>query len=221
MSQWDSNLSERYKSYNILIPIYQTISNIICEGEVNRVLDIGCGDAYLSCLLPDLEWTNLDKYPPDKTYSPIICESIDDYLKTTNKKYDVVVSCFAVHHFYYPDLMVDIKNILLPNGRILFFSILPNSDLFGDEEFNSLFFSRGFSVISLDIPYEIIYVNVSIESETFKQFLKKKCWSHLDLFSEKQIQRMIEKVPNNLSSLRFMISKSDYHLDPTSPSKNT
>lgn len=206
MSQWDSELSERYNSYNILKPIYQTISNIISDGPVEKVLDLGCGDAYLSSLLPELEWTNLDKYPPDQSYSPIICQSIPEYLKTTPKRYDVVVSCFAVHHFYYPNLMTDIQNVLQPNGRILFFSILPSSDLFGHQEFNSLFFSRGFSVISLGIPYEILQINISVKSDRFKQFLKCKGWSHLGLFSEKQLQRMIEMVPNNLLSLRLRIS---------------
>ena len=51
MSIWNSNLSERYKSYTILKPVYQIISNIIREIGINKVLDLGCGDAYLSSLL--------------------------------------------------------------------------------------------------------------------------------------------------------------------------
>ena len=118
----------------------------------------------------------------------------------------MVISCFAVHHFYYPDLMVDIQNILQPNGRILFFGILPNSHLFGDPEFNSLFFSRGFSVLPLDMSYEIIEVDINIESDRLKQFLKYKGWSHLDLFSENKLQRMVEMVPYNLTTISLRIS---------------
>jgi SAM-dependent methyltransferase len=216
MYRWNNQLSSNYQKVDILKKsgVYQCIVKRLLslrdgiEG-VQRVLDLGCGSGYISALLPNCAFTNVDPYPPKKCHGVVIESGVREYLDGIYMEYDIVLCLFSLHHFYYNGWLEDVEKVLVKGGVCMIYTIDKDSGWFGDDEFNRVFFSRGFESHPIElvnrIERETMDVYGSINRGEMVEWLRSRSWSHLNMMSNDEIEFMVGLVPQGEFTIHLRV----------------
>lgn len=205
---WTDRLSESYYGINILnLPevqqFYKKEFDPICQGR--DVLDLGCGDGTLHRLIPHRNWVNVD--PFTRRPELVIKKDAIAYLQDlTPGSFDVILCCFAIHHFYTPGFRELVISALANGGQFINLSISRSSPLYSDGDFNRVFFGKGFSEDTL--IYDMVRrvnVVINISAEEFAYFIRERSWSNLAKMTHGEIAYLLERIPNDLEMITFTI----------------
>jgi 2-polyprenyl-3-methyl-5-hydroxy-6-metoxy-1,4-benzoquinol methylase len=205
---WSDGLSDSYYKINILnspelLHFFQKELYGICQDR--NVLDLGCGDGTLHTLIPHRHWVNVDLF----TKRPDLVIKKDAILYLQEQKpssFDVILCCFALHHFYTPQFRELVMFPLSNNGQFINFSISRTSPLFSDGGFNRVFFGKGFSDDTL--RYDMIRresVAIKINAKNFSHFIRERSWSNLAKMSDGEITYLLERIPKGLDMITLTI----------------
>jgi len=209
---------ETTKSYdNFSITDNDTLWNFICDYSLRfynaystaKFIDLCAGNGKFSKIMYDkykIDVTSIDKY--SQTPNVINCDCME-YLQENRSK---VITCIGGVHFFDKEVFIEnVEKSLVEGGTLILLSCSRSSDLFGNKEFNELFFSKGFeknvSLLSNNDIYESIEIKVKIDKSKMVNFISNKPWSSLALMDELTISKMISLVPGSLEelSLKFDI----------------
>lgn len=205
---WTDRLSESYYGINILNSpelqqFYQKELDHICQGR--DVLDLGCGDGTLQSLIPHRHWVNVDPFTrrPDL----VIKKDAIAYLQDLKPgSFDVILSCFALHHFYTPSFRELVISALAKEGLFINFAISRSSPIHSDEDFNRVFFGKGFSEDTLKYDkVRRVKVDIKISAEEFAYFIRERSWSNLAKMSDREISYLLERIPQDLERITLTI----------------
>lgn len=85
-----------------------------------KILDVGCGDLYLSKVLPEYNWTGLDINPAN-TNTAIIKHNIDNTpYPFENNSFDTVICSEVLEHMFNPmDINKEIRRIIKESGKYI------------------------------------------------------------------------------------------------------
>ena len=122
---WDGDRRYGYGGYNYMPgrwkPVAEKLINIYKLTSGSKVLDIGCGKAYLlyemKLLIPDLDITGVDssdyglKNAKDEMKSFIYQHKAEVELPYKNKEFDLVISLGTFHNLRLPELKIALSEM--------------------------------------------------------------------------------------------------------------
>ena len=122
---WDGDRRYGYGGYNYIPgrwkPVAEKLINIYKLTSGSKVLDIGCGKAYLlyemKLLIPDLDITGVDssdyglKNAKDEMKSFIYQHKAEVELPYKNKEFDLVISLGTFHNLRLPELKIALSEM--------------------------------------------------------------------------------------------------------------
>ena len=122
---WDGDRRYGYGGYNYMPgrwkPVAEKLINIYKLTSGSKVLDIGCGKAYLlyemKLLIPDLDITGIDssdyglKNAKDEMKSFIYQHKAEVELPYKNKEFDLVISLGTFHNLRLPELKIALSEM--------------------------------------------------------------------------------------------------------------
>jgi ubiquinone/menaquinone biosynthesis C-methylase UbiE len=122
---WDGDRRYGYGGYNYMPgrwrPVAEKLINIYKLTSGSKVLDIGCGKAYLlyemKLLIPDLDITGVDssdyglKNAKDEMKSFIYQHKAEVELPYKNKEFDLVISLGTLHNLRLPELKIALSEM--------------------------------------------------------------------------------------------------------------
>ena len=215
MPVWNNNLTTAYEQHNILnrpefIYYQQEYFRQHCLDK--DILELGGGNGNLGDILKSNKWVNVDPY---SNSDHIIKQDAISYLENCSEKYDLVITCFSLHHFMVPNIKTLISKVLKPGGYFINSQISPQSEFFGNEHFNRLFFSRGFPTtptISTSTTNNFKFHEKTEQTITLKlgyqemlNFIRQRSWSNLVEMSPSEVSNLISYLPNDLSLLNITV----------------
>lgn len=222
MSNWKINQSILYGISNPLDnPLFrERLHQYLipyCKGK--RLVELGCGngDLYHSLKSETKEWIPVDPYPPPNSTKKIVKLTAKDYLLSIKPNHLEMVLCpFSYHHF--GDSIHEILlNRLGKQSSCLILSISRHSPWFNNDEWNHLFFSKGFeSDIFQNLKglvkhqkkmrYRKTYWTFQIPFSSYQMsiFIKSQGWSHLD--NKYQIEQLLKGIPKDLNEIGLIIT---------------
>jgi 2-polyprenyl-3-methyl-5-hydroxy-6-metoxy-1,4-benzoquinol methylase len=116
---------EKMKDTSRVKFLTQYIRKLVPKG--GKILDVGCGDMYLSTILPEYEWVGIDIAPDVSNMKAIKQDLMVPPYPFPDKTFDAVVCSEVLEHVW--DLRVvnaEVKRLLKPNGVYLMST--PNFD---------------------------------------------------------------------------------------------
>ncbi len=214
----DKNLiKQRFKkklnSYNnnasIQKQMAEKLTEILPNNPYSSVLEIGCGTGFLTKLLNKninyKDYTAIDIVPDCLEYISdidhnikFVCEDIEEFIKTDNKKYDLIISNAAFQWIEnLSEFLTELINRLNFRGILLF-------SIFGKENFREIYYILGktlkyytknemtnkFSDYNIQIQEEIRIMSFKSPKDVLKHIqktgvnaLSEEVWTKQDLIN--------------------------------------
>lgn len=92
-----------------------------------KILDVGCGDMYLSKVMPEYDWTGVDVNPTFNKGKAIICDIESPPYPFQDEHFDAVVCSEVLEHVYDPVVVTkEIHRVLKTGGTYILST--PNHD---------------------------------------------------------------------------------------------
>ncbi|CAJ1375338.1 unnamed protein product [Effrenium voratum] len=208
---WDSATAEAHVKYNISDHscIWDEIArHCMPFAEGKDVADLGAGDGTLGKLLPQAgKMTNVDPFPPEDCAAKILKSDGVEFLRSQpDQSLDLVVATFAVHFMDRASLDKELGRVLKPTGRAIWFSFSQSSVLFGSEEFNSIYYSVGFSqdgsgTAGSSAPTTVLKIDRPATSANLRNHVAHRCHSNLKQMPEHMISKLLALIPEDLQAL--------------------
>jgi len=209
---WNSETAPAYKVANILDhPAYwKALSDLFLPfSKGKHMADLGCANGKLSTFLQAACCTNVDPCPPDDAEHVIKMDGVA-YLQTLdNNSLDLVTIVVAIHHMNRAALEHELTRVLKPDGRAMYVSLSPSSNIFGGSSFNSMFFhnwaARDAQCGLTDEPCQEFIFERDITCHQLSNFVAKRAWSNLAVTPQEQIDSMVSLIPDDISRISFCL----------------
>jgi len=209
---WRNETTAAYKEVNILDhPAYWKALSDFCLpfSKGKRMADIGCADGKLSTFLHAACCLNVDPCPPDDAEHVIKMDGVA-YLQTLeNNSLDLVTVVMALHHMDRAALEHELARVLKPDGRAIYVSVSPSSNMFGDHSFNAMFFDnwtvRDAQCGLDDHPSQEVICERSITHDQLSAFVTNRAWSNLAVMPQDKIDSMVSVIPNDICRISICL----------------
>lgn len=220
---WDTTTAEAHAKYNVSDhpSIWHRIADYCLPYSDGKVVtDLGAGDGTLGKLLQARTMFNVDPFPPDNCSHLIVKSDGVEFLRLQpEQSLDLVVATFAVHFMDRASLDKELTRVLGPDGRAMWFSFSQTSTLFGNEEFNRLYYSVGFEkdggASAASKPTAVLRITRPASYDDLRNHIEQRCHSNLKQMSDDMIARLIALIPHDLKELDIRLDVFEFVPQPS------
>ena len=123
----------------------------------------------------------------------------------------LILSKFAMHHLYAGDEK-RLRERLAGSGCVLAlrYAVSPQSRLFGDADFNRLFFA-GFEPVRAPRSAQLVVPGIRVAPSALLEALRGRTWSHLPAYSSAHVEWLASRVPSPDAGLMECELRVDVH----------
>ncbi|CAE7661795.1 unnamed protein product [Symbiodinium sp. CCMP2592] len=215
---WDTTTAEAHAKYNVSDhpSIWQRIADHCLPYSNGKVVaDLGAGDGTLGKLLQARTMYNVDPFPPDNCSQMIVKSDGVEFLRLQpEQSLDLVVATFAVHFMDRASLDKELTRVLCPTGRAMWCSFSKTSMLFGNEDFNRLYYSVGFEkdggASAASMPTSVLRISRPASYADLRNHIENRCHSNLKQMSDEMIAHLISLIPRDLKELDIRLDVFEF-----------